>query len=86
MRAHGSKTPPEAEEGTPWKLIVFGVLAVYAVLIVLFNRKQVDVSFVFFSAQISLLVLILLCLGIGFAVGFLFDQIRARRERAASAE
>ena len=68
------------------KLIVFGVLAVYAVLIVLFNRKQVDVSFVFFSAQISLLVLILLCLGIGFAVGYLFDQIRARRKRAASVE
>lgn len=64
---------------TPWKLIAFGALAVYAILIVLFNRKQVDVSFVFFSAQISLLVLILLCVGIGFAAGYLFDQLRTRR-------
>jgi uncharacterized integral membrane protein len=69
------------EKSTPWKLIAFGALAVYAILIVIFNRKQVDVSFVFFSAEISLLVLILLCVGIGFAAGFLFDQMRARRRR-----
>jgi uncharacterized integral membrane protein len=79
--------PPEPskapEKDTPWKLIVFGALAVYAILIVLFNRKQVDVSFVFFTAEISLLVLILLCVGIGFAAGYLFDQIRTRRKRSA---
>jgi uncharacterized integral membrane protein len=70
------------EQGTPWKLILFGALTVYGVLIILFNRKQVEVSFVFFSAKISLLVLILLCLGIGFATGYLFDQLRARRKSA----
>lgn len=73
---------PAREKGTPWKLIVFAVLAVYAILIILFNRDQVEVSFVFFSAEISLLVLILLCVGIGFAAGYLFDQIRARRKSA----
>ena len=71
--------PPTPAQGTPWRLIIFGVLAVYAILIVLLNRKQVEVSFVFFSAEISLLVLILLCVGIGFAAGFLFDQMRLRR-------
>ena len=60
---------------------MFGILAVYAILIVFLNRNQVKVSFVFFSADISLLVLILLCVGIGFAAGFLFDQIRDRRRR-----
>jgi hypothetical protein len=39
---------------------------------------------VFFSAEISLLVLILLCVGIGFAAGFLFDQLRGRRKRQRS--
>ena len=73
--------PPE--KGTPWKLIVFGVLAAYAILIVILNRKQVEVSFVFFSTKISLLVLILLCVGIGFAAGYLFDQLRDRRKRSA---
>jgi uncharacterized integral membrane protein len=77
----GSGAP---ERDTPWKLIIFGAIAVYAILIVLFNRKQVDVSFVFFSAQISLLVLILLCVGIGFAAGYLFEQLRTRRKRSAT--
>lgn len=76
-----STGPPPRENGTPWKLIVFGILAVYAILIVFLNRNQVKVSFVFFSADISLLVLILLCVGIGFAAGFLFDQIRDHRRR-----
>ena len=64
---------------------MFGALAVYAILIILFNRKQVEVSFVFFSAQISLLVLILLCVVIGFAAGYLFEQLRERRKRQTSA-
>ena len=85
MDGQGSETPSAGQKDAPWKLIVFGVLAVYAILIVLFNRKQVEVSFVFFSAEISLLVLILLCVGIGFAAGFLFDQLRARRKRSTSA-
>ena len=74
------------EKDTPWKLIAFGVLAVYAILIVLFNLDEVDVSFVFFSATISKLVLILLCVGLGFAAGFLFNQLRDRRKRRASAQ
>ncbi|HUG65365.1 MAG TPA: LapA family protein [Gaiellaceae bacterium] len=73
-----------AEKETPWRLIAFAVLAVYAILIILFNRKQVDVSFVFFSARISLLVLILLCVGIGFATGYLFDQLRDRRKQRSA--
>ena len=85
MSTQGSAPPPKPEKDTPWKLIVFGVLAVYAMLIIFLNRKQVEVSFVFFSAEISLLVLILLCVGIGFAAGYLFEQLRDRRKREASA-
>jgi len=81
VSAQGS-TPATPEKDPPWKIIVFGVLAVYAILIVLVNREQVEVSFVFFSARISLLVLILLCVGIGFAGGYLFDQLRSRRRSA----
>jgi uncharacterized integral membrane protein len=82
-----SPEPPRAqapEKETPWRLIVFAALALYAVLIVLFNRNDVEVSFVFFTAHISLLVLILLCVGIGFAAGYLFDQLRDRRKKSSS--
>ena len=76
--------PPAPEKDTPWKLIAFAIIAVYAILIVLFNRDEVEVSFVFFSTDISLLVLILLCVGIGFAAGYLFEQLRDRRKRRVS--
>ena len=75
---------PAPEKETPWRLIAFAVLAVYAILIVLFNRNEVEVSFVFFSARISLLVLILLCVGIGFATGFLFNNLRERRRQPSA--
>jgi uncharacterized integral membrane protein len=73
--------PAGRKDDIPWKLIAFGALALYAILIVLFNRKQVEVSFVFFTAEISLLVLILLCVGIGFAAGYLFEGLRDRRRQ-----
>jgi uncharacterized integral membrane protein len=72
----------QKDEGVPWKLVAFAALMGYAILIVLFNRDQVDISFVFFSATISLVVLILLCVGMGFAGGFLFSELRARRRRS----
>lgn len=77
---------PDLKAGTPWRLIVFAVLAAYAILIVLLNRQQVDISFVFFSTKISKLVLILLCIGLGFAAGYLFDGWRQRRKAKQSAE
>lgn len=78
------KSPPStaSEKDTPWALIAIACLAAYALLIVLFNREEVQISFVFFSARISKLVLILLCLGIGFAGGFLFDRWRDRRRES----
>jgi hypothetical protein len=71
--------PPETRD-TPWTLILVGALAVYGVLIALLNKEQVDISFVFFSTRISKLVLVILCLGIGFVAGFLFDGWRRRRK------
>jgi hypothetical protein len=60
-------------------VILLGALAVYAALLVILNDKKVGISFVLFTAQISLVVLIVLCLGLGFVGGFLFDRWRARR-------
>jgi hypothetical protein len=79
----GQRPTPQRRD-IPWSLIAFGVLAAYAVLIVLLNREEVEIDFVFFSGRISKLVLILLCLGIGFAAGFLFDHWRERRRLRGS--
>lgn len=71
-----------AKRDIPWSLVLVGLLAIYAVLIVLLNREEVDISFVFFSTRISKLVLILLCLGLGFVGGLLFDRWRERRRHS----
>jgi uncharacterized integral membrane protein len=73
--------PTPEKRGTPtWALVLFAALAIYALLLILLNNDEVDISFVFFTAEISLLVLIVLCLGIGFATGYLADRIRERRK------
>ena len=77
MEAQG---PTPQKRGTStWALVLFAALAVYALLLIILNDDKVDVSFVFFTAEISLLVLIVLCLGIGFAAGYLADRMRERR-------
>ena len=74
----GTPPPRPAKRDTPWMLIAIAALAIYAVLIVVLNREEVDISFVFFSTRISKLVLIVLCLGLGFVLGYLFDGWRRR--------
>lgn len=78
MEGKPPPTPP-ARRDVPWSLVAIAALALYAVLILLLNREEVSISFVFFSTRISKLVLILLCLGIGFVGGYLFDRWRGQR-------
>ncbi|HLB04428.1 MAG TPA: lipopolysaccharide assembly protein LapA domain-containing protein [Gaiellaceae bacterium] len=76
---------PTAKRDIPWSLVGLAAVALYALLLVFLNDEQVDVHFVFFTAEISKLVLILLCLGLGFAGGFFFDRWRHRRKRRETA-
>jgi uncharacterized integral membrane protein len=64
-------------------LILVGLLllAAYVIAFVLANRNRVAVHFVFFTARVSLIWLILLSLGIGFLGGVLLSQLYRRRGR-----
>ena len=77
--------PTPEERDVPWTLILAGALALYAVLVVILNDEDVKVDFLFFSATTPKLVLMLLCLGIGFVAGFMVDHWRQRRKRRRSA-
>jgi hypothetical protein len=62
--------PPRVEGGIPrWKLILWGVVAVYAVAFLLLNSSKQEVSFVFFSVNTRLIWLILLSMGLGAVLG-----------------
>jgi uncharacterized integral membrane protein len=63
------------------RLIVLGLLVAYAIAAILENRGQVRVHFVFASADVSLVWLILLALGVGLLGGMLLAQLERRRRR-----
>lgn len=80
-----SRQDPAAEEksGFKWtpRRIAVGVISLYGVVLVLLNLHYTDVNFVFFKTSAPLFVLIVLALVVGFVLGWLFDDIRARRAR-----
>jgi len=67
------------------RLIALVLLAAYAIAFVLENRKSVSLHFVFATARVSLVWLILLALAVGFVVGILLSQLERRRRRRRAA-
>ena len=63
------------------RLIALILLAAYATAFVLENRRSVPLHFVFATANVSLVWLILLGLTVGFVVGILLSQLERRRRR-----
>ena len=80
-------TPEGPRKQSPWtpRRIILGVIAVYALVVVLANRNQVAVDFVFFKTEASLFVVLVLAIALGFVAGWLFDDLRDRRKRRRDA-
>jgi uncharacterized integral membrane protein len=66
------------------RLLLIVLLAAWAVAFVLENRKSVNMHFVFVTASVSLVWLILLALAVGFVVGVLLSQLERRRRRRST--
>ncbi len=67
------------------RLLLIVLLAAWAIAFVLENRKSVNLHFVFVTASVSLVWLILLALAVGFVVGVLLSQLERRRRRRRAA-
>jgi uncharacterized integral membrane protein len=78
-----STQPAPERKKSSWtpRRIILAVVLVYVVIIVLANRNQVAVNFVFFKTEASLFVVLLLAIGLGFVAGWLFDDLRDRRRQ-----
>jgi len=63
------------------KLLLLLLVIGYAVAFVLENRKHVDLHFVFATAQVSLVWLVLLSIALGILGGVLISQLYRRRRR-----
>jgi uncharacterized integral membrane protein len=63
------------------RLIALILLVAYAIAFILGNRHGVSVHFVFATAQVSLVWLILLAIALGLLGGILLAQLERRRRR-----
>jgi uncharacterized integral membrane protein len=63
------------------RVIVLGVLLVYAIAFVLENRRSVPVHFVLATTTVSLIWVVLLALALGLVGGILLAQLERRRRR-----
>jgi uncharacterized integral membrane protein len=63
------------------RLIALALLIAYVIAFVLENRKAVNLHFVFATASVSLVWLILLSLALGLVGGILLAQLERRRRR-----
>jgi uncharacterized integral membrane protein len=63
------------------RIVVGGLVALYAILFVVLNTHRVKVSFVFASTRVSLIWVILLSLAVGVVLGVLASQLRRHRHR-----
>lgn len=72
---------PDSSGGLPWRSILLALAVVYAVIILLLNTDEVEISFLFFSARISLVFLILLSMALGAVIALFGPAYWRRRQR-----
>jgi uncharacterized integral membrane protein len=66
------------------RVITLGVLIAYVIAFVLENRSSINIHFVFATARVSFIWLILLAIAIGVAAGILLAQLDRRRRRRSA--
>lgn len=87
MRIRRGPTIDTAELQENWqpklylRLVLLTLLVAYVIAFVLENRKGVNLHFVFATANVSLVWLILLSLAIGLVGGIVLAQLDRRRRR-----
>ncbi len=84
MSEPGGASPETTEqtESRPWATIIaLALIAIYLVAFVVQNSHKVRLDFVFFSARVGLIWLLLLGFALGLACGVLLPRLYRRRRR-----
>ena len=71
--------------GVSWKVILLAALAIYAVLLIVFNSKTVSLNFVFVTEKTRVIWLVLLSVVLGALIMWLLPRIRRQRKLPADA-
>lgn len=78
---------PAGSRDIPWKLVLWAVIALYALLFLILNDKKQSVDFVFFTVNTRLIWLILLSMALGAALALVGPRWwRSRKQKAETSE
>jgi len=69
---------PTEHQGWNWKAILLAALGIYAVLLIVLNRKTVSVDFVVLSEKTRVIWLVLLGIALGVLIVWLVPRLRRR--------
>ena len=85
-RSKSSEPKDEASgiAGVSWKWILLGVLAIYALLLIIFNSKTVSLNFVVISTKTRVVWLVLLSVALGMLIMWLIPKIRRHRKKSST--
>jgi uncharacterized integral membrane protein len=68
--------------GFSWKTIVLAALGIYALLLIILNRKSVSLDFVVFSQKTRVIFLVLLSMALGALIMLLVPRMRRSRKKS----
>jgi uncharacterized integral membrane protein len=73
---------PQTNNETPWRLIVFAVIAVVTVIFILQNRERHEIDFLFFEVRTRVWVGLFIAVLLGVLLDRLFQSWWRRRKAA----
>jgi uncharacterized integral membrane protein len=76
---------PEQQNETPWRLIIFAVIAVLTVIFILQNREKREIDFLFFEVRTRVWVGLFIAVILGVVLDRLFQSWWRRRKAAKNA-
>lgn len=76
------RTSEPEQKDTPWRLIVFGVIAIVTVIFILQNREKREIDFLFFEVRTRVWVGLFIALILGVILDRLFQSWWRRRKAA----
>jgi hypothetical protein len=74
-------SPSRDVRDIPWRLVLWGAVAVYTVIFLLLNSDRQDVNFVFFTVKTRQIWLILISMGLGAVLGSILPRWWRSRKR-----
>ncbi|HSK49242.1 MAG TPA: LapA family protein [Solirubrobacterales bacterium] len=74
------RQPVGSDEGANWKRRAFVAIGAVLALFMLLNLQEVEVNFIFGSAQLPLIFALLVAAGLGALVGWAAPRLRSGRD------